>query len=220
MVKTPPAYELQLNFYPDELTGIDIVGEDNYTKRVKEWFGTRVLRGTALMFCPDPTVDKRLTQCYEPFLRKLFNLVRPKRAVEIGTLYGITTALLAHYAEEVVTVDVNYQQIASYVSHYFGVNEKIRAIIVANDQEKKELFGRFDFDFAFIDGLHTYEGVKTDFGCVRKCGKVLFHDYGIDSHPGITKMVNELPQEEVFVYRPFAFWERGSGGKDYADILQ
>ena len=213
-------HELKLNLYPDELLGVDIIGEENdYMKRVKEWFGSRVFRGTALMFCPNPEVDRTLSQCYEPFLRELFRAISPQRAVEIGTLYGITTALLAHYAQEVVTIDINYQQTASYVSHYFGVNEKIRAIIIANDEEKQELLSQFDFDFAFIDAMHTYEAVKLDFECVKKCGKVLFHDYGLGNHPGVTRFVDELPKEDIFVVGPFAFWEKGSGKKDHDSIL-
>ena len=215
----PPRHELMLNLYPDEMTGIDIVGEKDYAVRVKEWFGSRIFRGSALMFCPNPIVDRRLSQCFEPALRKLFKVISPQRAVEIGTLYGVTTALLAHYSQEVVTIDINYQQTASYVSHYFGVNEKIRAFIVANDDEKRELLSQFDFDFAFIDAMHTYEGVKVDFECVEKCGKVLFHDYGLSNHPGITKFVDELPKEDIFMFGPFAFWERDSGKRDHDSLL-
>lgn len=204
-------YEMTLNLYPDELTGIDTVGEADYMKRVQEWFGNRICRGTALMFCPNPEVDRRISQCFEPFLRKLFEAVSPKRAVEIGTLYGVATALLAHYSGEVVTIDINYQQTASYIAHYFGVNEKIRNFIVKNDEDKKELLEGFDFDFAFIDAEHTYDGVKFDFECVKKCGKVLFHDYDNLVHPGITKFVDELPSEDMLIYRPFAFWEKDSG---------
>jgi hypothetical protein len=214
-VESIPKKSMALHLYPDELTGVDIVGEDmDYTTRLQSWFGKRVLRGTALMFCPNPEVDRRLSECYEPFLRRIFDVIRPKRAVEIGTLYGATTALLAHYSDEVITVDVNYQQMASYISHYFGVDEKITAMIVANDEEKKEYLGGFDFDFAFIDAEHTYDGVAIDFECVKKCGKVLFHDYGLENHPGVTKFIDELPKDEVFIYKPFAFWEAGSGNHD------
>lgn len=214
-----PKHELQLNLYPDELTGVDIVGEDNYMTRVKEWFGSRLMRGTALMFCPHPEVDRRITDCYEPFLRKLFKAVSPQRAVEIGTLYGITTTLLAHYSTEVVTIDINYQQIASYISHYFGVNDKIRAIIVKDNKDKKELLDYLNFDFAFIDAEHTYEGVKLDFECVKKCGRVLFHDYGLTNHPGVTEFINELPIEDMLFYKPFAFWEKDSGKRNNIDLL-
>lgn len=217
--KTPGIEFMRLNLYPDELAGVDIVGEEGYIDKLRKWFGSRILRGTALMFCPDPTIDRRLTHCYEPFLREIFKAVNPTRAVEIGTLYGVTTALLAHYCKEVITIDVNYQQTASYVSHFFGVNEKIKHVIIKGEADKKELLDSFDFDFAFIDALHTYDGVKSDFECVEKCGKVLFHDYGLPNHKGITRFVDELPKEDVMIYKPFALWERDSGKWNDANIL-
>ena len=210
---------MRLNLYPDELAGVDIVGEKDYIRKVRDWFGSRILRGTALMFCPHPEVDRRLSQCFEPFLRDIFKAVSPARAVEIGTLYGVTTTLLAHYSQEVITIDINYQQIASYITHAFGVNEKIRHVIIRSEADKKELLGSFDFDFAFIDALHTYEGVKSDFECVKKCGKVLFHDYGLPNHSGVTKFIDELPKEDVMIFKPFAFWEKDSGKWNDADIL-
>ena len=209
-----PRKAMATHLYPDEFSGVDIVGDENYTANLRGWFGLRVLRGTALMFCPDPEVDRRLTDCYEVFLRKIFKIISPRRAVEIGTLFGATTALLAHYSDEVMTIDISYQQISSYIAHHFGVSKKITTMIVDNNEEKKEYLDSFDFDFAFIDAEHTYDGVKFDFDCVKKCGKVLFHDYGLSNHPGITKFVDELPKEDVFTYGPFAFWEKDSGHHD------
>lgn len=52
-------------------------------------------------------------------------------------------------------------------------------------EEVKETFGNTPIDFAFIDGDHTYEGVKADFfnygPMVRKGGIIAFHD--ILPHP-------------------------------------
>ena len=46
--------------------------------------------------------------------------------------------------------------------------------------EVKDIFGKGLIDFAFIDGDHTYEGVKEDFEkyapLVRQGGLVAFHD--------------------------------------------
>jgi len=193
-----------LNLYPDEEKNIDTVGDDNYLGRVRDYFGKRCLRGTALLanYREDGVIKE---QDCEPFLRKIFSQLRPQRAVEIGTLFGVTTALLAHYSKEVITIDVAYQQVASYIKYFFGVADRIHNVIVQDNEEKKEFLTEFDFDFAFIDAIHTYEAVKFDFECVRKCGRVLFHDYSVFS--GITRFVNELPKKEIYKASPFAYWE-------------
>ncbi len=198
---------LYLNLYADEFGAEDTVGNSGYLAQVKEHFGKRCLRGTALIAtCKENGRIK--TEDMEPFLRHLFDQVRPKMAVEIGTLFGVTTALLAHYSERVLTIDIAYQQTAAYIKHFFGVDEKITNAILEDDAEKAEVLGAIDFDFAFIDAIHTYDGVKGDFGLVKKCGRVLLHDYKIDMFPGVTKFIDELPEDEVIKRPPFAFWEK------------
>ena len=66
-------------------------------------------------------------------------------------------------------------------------------------------YGIPNFDFAFIDGSHKYDDVKFDFECVKRCGRVLFHDYDCKRHPDVTKFVDEL--SNVIKGRPFAYWE-------------
>ena len=138
-------------------------------------------------------------------------------AVEIGTYNGTTTALLAYYADKVVTIDKK-----NYIDKYpfwmdYGVHDKIEAYVVVDDNDKAELLAAIDFDFAFIDGDHSERGVRADFECVKKCGRVLFHDYyeegskydeGTAKRQGIVTVVNELPPGELTIARPFAYWER------------
>ena len=52
------------------------------------------------------------------------------------------------------------------------------------------------FDVAFIDGLHTYEGVKSDIALYKELvkpngGMLIFNDYGSKAFPGVKKAVNE-----------------------------
>ena len=53
-----------------------------------------------------------------------------------------------------------------------------------------------DFDFVFIDGLHTYDQVKLDLykysSFIRPGGVVACHDYGHTSFPGVTKAIQEF----------------------------
>jgi len=51
------------------------------------------------------------------------------------------------------------------------------------------------FDLVFIDGLHTYEAVKTDavnsLRLLKQGGVIFFHDYS-GGYPGVRKAVDEL----------------------------
>jgi predicted O-methyltransferase YrrM len=56
--------------------------------------------------------------------------------------------------------------------------------------------GKEEFDFAFIDADHSYEGCKADIESwlpkVKKGGWMFFHDYGSKNHPGVKKAVDEM----------------------------
>jgi len=143
-----------------------------------------------------------------------------KTAVETGTYNGTTTALLAHYADRVITIDnKNYIDKFPFWIDY-QVYDKIKSYVIDDDTDKEELLKGIDFDFAFIDGDHSERGVRSDFALVKKCGRVLFHDYyeqnskydfGAAKSQGICKVVGELPPDEVTIGRPFAYWERKDG---------
>ncbi len=198
------------HLYPDEIGAKDTVGDSGYLTRVMDAFGTRCLRGTALVATTNVEGLIEQQDC-EPMLRYVFGKIKPKLAVEIGTLFGVTTTLLAHYSEKVLTIDLNHQQWATYIKHYFGVEDKIVNLIVKDDEEKAEVLESQRFDFAFIDAVHTYDGVAFDFECVKKCGRVLFHDYGQERFQGVTDFINELPKDEVITRPPFALWEKRHG---------
>jgi hypothetical protein len=61
----------------------------------------------------------------------------------------------------------------------------------------KELVGK-EFDFVYIDGLHTYDGVKTDIQnylpLVKKGGVIGGHDYTLQHKHliGVYDAVNEM----------------------------
>ena len=52
------------------------------------------------------------------------------------------------------------------------------------------------FDVAFIDGLHTYEGVRRDLSMykqlVKDQGLMIFNDYNTSAFPGVTRAVDEF----------------------------
>jgi predicted O-methyltransferase YrrM len=136
-----------------------------------------------------------------------------RRVLEIGTYRGITAALMAQYVGHVTTIDLSHgkmqwdDQIFDRHKLWSALGAKnIKLQLVDNDAHKAALVPTLDFDFAYIDGDHTYRGVSLDFDLVRRCGAVLFHDCS----PGtpVEKLVATLPQEQVTITdNIFAFWQ-------------
>jgi len=126
---------------------------------------------------------------------------KPKYVLEIGTARGATLFLLSRIAASdatIISIDLPrgrfgggysafriplYKSFAlknqrifllRENSHDFGAFEKVRGIL-----------GENNLDFLFIDGDHTYGGVKKDFesysNLVKKGGMIALHD--IAKHP-------------------------------------
>jgi hypothetical protein len=208
-------YEQENSFYPEERASECIIKDDGFFKQIQSYFGTRHLRGTAIgIQATSAGAKDTVINSEERKLRNILQSFPIKKAIEIGTWRGVSTALLAYYAETVTTIDVRFYIDALRTWRFAGVHGKI-AYMVIDDEKKEEIVGDIDFDFAFIDGDHSYEGVKKDFDLVKKCGRVLFHDYGSESeedwqacvYSGPTKLVNSLPKDEVTICEPFALWE-------------
>lgn len=93
-------------------------------------------------------------------------------------------------------------------SYFDETESKVRSII-----KDKEM------DILFIDGDHTYDGVKNDFErynkYVKKNGYVIFDDY---HHPIIQKYVDELLQKDIRYKTVMIFQGDNTDAKDI--ILQ
>ena len=136
---------------------------------------------------------------------KHFNTV-----VEIGTWCGLSAMVLAHYAEVVITIDtVRHPQLEAVLDTFgAGIRDRISAIHVLNDHDKRNLVRHLDFDFAFVDGQHTLAGCELDFLITKKCGSVLFHDYPCSApeHQGVGLFVDSITEGIVEPLVPFAWW--------------
>jgi predicted O-methyltransferase YrrM len=135
-----------------------------------------------------------------------------KRMIEIGSFVGESTVLFAQSFGSVTAIDpfmegYDDKDPTSYLFEFNNVYEtyldrtkdytNIKTLKMTSDEGYDAL--KFnEWDFIYIDGLHTYEGVKTDIQnylpLVKKGGVIGGHDY-TDKIPhlvGVYQAVNEM----------------------------
>ena len=132
--------------------------------------------------------------------------------IEIGCRWGGTFVLTCEYLkmfnkfEKSVALDL----IDSPVQKYCKITNEAQ-FIKTNSQS--EYFKRFmtnnNFDLIFIDGDHSYEGVKNDYNVCKNKGKIyVFHDIVNAICPGVVKFWNELKTNESNTYNFYEFTEQ------------
>lgn len=135
---------------------------------------------------------------------------KPKVVLETGTASGCSALLLAQYADEIVTFDVIDVPMKYDIWKHFGVHGKITAHTIKDTSEIPGLLTK-EFDFAFIDGDHSYEGCSKDIAIAEKCGRLLFHDI---YHSPIISAIRDLTKRKggiYFVCGPtFGYWSNKS----------
>jgi predicted O-methyltransferase YrrM len=152
-----------------------------------------------------------------PFLTSLIGALKPRRHVELGvhngySLFGAAQAVETHGLDtEVIGVDLwmgdehagffnaeVYNNFIEMRSKHFPSIEIIRQ----DFNNAVHLFGEQSIDLLHIDGLHTYDAVKSDFEAwipkVSTGGVVLFHDTKVYSDGfGVWKIWEELQQDYI-----------------------
>jgi len=170
----------------------------DFYKKIAEKFESE-LRGL-------PSAVKR-----ETAFRGFLESIRPKRILEIGTCAGVSAALMAQYADKVYTIDHKDYDVKYKIWEFLGIRDKIESFIIKTEQEKAELCKKLNFDLAYIDGDHSYEGIKSDFECVKdRCTRILFDDYKYESSPGVTKFIDEIQGYRKYINEKncFAYLEK------------
>ena len=135
-----------------------------------------------------------------------------KTMIEIGSFVGESTVLFAQSFKEVIAVDPfmeGYDDLdpTSYLFEFKNVyqtyldrtgdHKNIKTIVSTSDDAVEKLEGS-KYDFIYLDGLHTYEGVKNDIinylPLVKDGGVIGGHDYTnqIEHLVGVYKAVNEV----------------------------
>lgn len=145
-------------------------------------------------------------------IRDFIGPERCRHILEIGTYRGVTAAYFSDFADIVTTIDLKNgkmerdAQVFDRVRFWQAMGRNnIMLHLVESEAEKAKVVDRLDFDFAFVDGDHRYDGVAADFEKVRRCGRVLFHDYT----PGndVFRFIGQLPSSQVRTSGIFAYWQ-------------
>ena len=204
-------YPQELGIKSDIVLDKDSVGE-HVCGDVMKRFGVAILYGT-IIAKDVPSDGKVYITCCEKQLDKYLDGIN--HVVEIGTKFGVGSTFLAHRSKHLTTIDIVPRTEPIAVWDFFGVSKKITYVVVESDEEKREYLQGIDFDFAVIDGGHTYKDVESDFECVKKCGRVLFHEYILtppkrepDKFKPTIDFLKTLPQDEIVYDEPFAYWEK------------
>jgi len=125
--------------------------------------------------------------------------IDPKTIVEIGVLHGGTLAVFKMCFPKARVVGID--NAAEAVGREEFIKQHGLEMIIADSQKKEtatnlsKMVG--EIDFLFIDGDHSYEGVKKDvFNWIPKCKDnaiVAFHDIGPAGSVeyGVTKVIQE-----------------------------
>lgn len=138
-----------------------------------------------------------------------------RSALEIGTYRGVSAAEMAQYVDRVFTIDLKHGKLENAGERFdryalwdsLGVYN-VELILVEDHIEKQTLVNSLAFDFAFIDGAHD-QSVAKDFELVKRCGRVLFHDYdrrGVPGQDHVCDFVDSLPKSQIEKMDIFAFW--------------
>jgi len=165
---------------------------------------------------------------------ELLKKEKPKTIVEIGTARGGTLFLDTRVAsEDAVLVSIDLPYTSSSGGYHFWQKSLYKSFALPSQQihliqsdshdkktveEVERILNGKKVDFLFIDGDHSYDGVKKDFEMysplVKKNGIIAFHDIVVHP-PEINCKVNELWDEIKLKHKYKEFvedWNQKYGG--------
>jgi len=159
-------------------------------------------------------------------LLKILARYKPWTILEIGTAYGGTLFLFTRVASSdarIISIDLpggqfggGYPEWKIPLYESFALHNQ-RIYLIREDSHKssttriiEKILDGESLDFLFIDGDHTYDGVKKDFEIygryVRKNGIIAFHDIV----PGPSESVGGVPR----------FWNEIKHQFDYVELVK
>ena len=140
---------------------------------------------------------------------RIMNECQPKRILEIGTYNGVSALVFESFpfVERVDTIDIMESPIVAVLFKALSKRGAIRAHIAdCGRLHKEDIIKHLEFDFAFIDRDHTYDGVSEDIGIIApRCDTMLFHDA---KNAGVERSLKELRGFDIEFDKTFALARR------------
>ena len=158
--------------------------------------------------------------------------IKPTKFIEIGSLYGWALQHFIHYSQPSsigLSIDLpvrNFvgpqdRRVEKQEHNYKNVwpqwakANKCKLHLIPDSSQKlttlestKQIFNNQEIDFLFIDGDHSYAGVKKDYEMysplVRSGGIVAFHDIGKNEEGGCNILWNEIKHTKTS-YKEFLY---------------
>ncbi len=159
---------------------------------------------------------------------KLILPIRSRVILEIGTHNGGTLFLLSRFSSSdalIISIDLprgsyggGYPSVVIPFYKFFAINNQ-KIVLIRKDSHKqstlqkiKKILKNRQIDILFIDGDHTYKGVKRDFQMysplVKKNGIIVFHD------------IVQVPPEIALNVDVNKFWNEIKKDFDYKEIVE
>lgn len=127
--------------------------------------------------------------------------------IEIGCRWGGTFVLTTEYLKRfnTITKSIAVDIINSPVSEYCNNETTFFKKMDSQDSYFKNYIENNNFDLIFIDGDHSYEGVKNDYEIFKDSGNIfVFNDIINDTFSaGVVKFWHELKQSNDFDFYEF-----------------
>jgi cephalosporin hydroxylase len=171
------------------------------------------------MILSENELNSQILSEFEELLKEYIK-IKPTKFIEIGSLYGWTLQHFIHYGEEgskALSIDLPVRlfvgpgdwRVEKQEKNYkeawpkWAKAKNCKLYLIPNSSQKpetvqkaKDIFQDELVDFLFIDGDHTYMGVKKDYELyspfVRKGGIIAFHDIGKNEEGGCHILWNEI----------------------------
>jgi len=125
-------------------------------------------------------------------LLEFFNGMDLTNCIEVGTASGHTTRILSYLFDRVITIEQNDAEIQKARTLN---KDRTNIEYLQGDAYNTDWGIDGTFDIAFIDCVHQYDFVKSDFDRCKKLGAkyFVFDDYGLNEvRPSVKVFVDEM----------------------------